>query len=54
MVRLAPATLARILPTLVAWLELGAGLVYLWSREWRLAILWIGYGIAALALAGVK
>lgn len=44
----------RFFPWCVAILELAAGCVYLYHREWRFAILWFGYGIAAVALAGAK
>ena len=42
------------LPYMVAVLELGAGAVYCLYREWRLAIVWIGVGIANWAFAGIK
>lgn len=41
----------RLFPIAVAVCEAGAGLVYLWQREWRLAIIWLGYAVAAVALA---
>jgi len=43
-----------IFPWAVAILELGAGFVYLGHREWRLAVLWLGYGVAACTLATLK
>lgn len=46
--------LIRFFPTLVALLELAACLVYLAKHEWRLAIVWGGYAIAASAFAGIK
>lgn len=41
-------------PLAVALLEFGAGVVYPCHQEWRLAIVWLFYGVAAAALAGVK
>ena len=46
--------IARIFPVAVAVLELAAGCVYVYQKEWRLAILWLGYGVAATALAWVR
>jgi hypothetical protein len=43
-----------IFPYTVAHVELAASIVYMFRREWRLAILWGGYAIAAFALAGQK
>lgn len=43
-----------VFPVAVAVCELGACLVYLWHREWLLAIVWGGYAIAAFALAMVR
>lgn len=43
-----------VFPIIVAVAELGAGLVYLYLHEWRLAIVWLGYSLAAFALAAVK
>ena len=42
------------LPYAVAVLELGAGAVYMLYQEWRLAIIWLGVGIANAAFAGIK
>ena len=42
------------LPYAVAILELGAGVVYLLYQEWRLAIIWLGVGVANAAFAGIK
>ena len=42
------------LPYAVAILELGAGAVYCCYQEWRLAIIWLGVGIANAAFAGIK
>jgi len=46
--------MTAIFPWAVAVLELGAGVVYLCAGQWRLAVLWLGYGVAAMALAGVR
>ncbi len=46
--------MTHIFPVAVAVLECAAGIIYLADQNWRLAILWLGYGIAAFALAGVK
>jgi hypothetical protein len=46
--------MTRVFPYLVAIGEAGAALVYLYNREWRLAVIWGGYAIAAVALASVK
>lgn len=43
-----------LFPIIVACAETGAGLVFLWRQEWRLAILWLGYAVAAWALVGLK
>jgi hypothetical protein len=43
----------RVFPYLVAGGELTAGVVYAYYGEWRLAIVWIGVGIANLAFAGI-
>ena len=43
----------QFFPYLVSVLGLAAGVVYLWHREWRLAIVWIGVGIANAAFAGI-
>lgn len=45
---------SRIFPYAVAVLELGAGLVYAYYGDVRLTILWLGYAVAAFALAGLK
>lgn len=47
-----PAT--HVFPWAVALLELAAGIVYLINGDYRLAILWLGYGVAAVALTGVQ
>jgi len=44
----------RFFPYLVAAGETGAALVYLYNHEWRLAIIWGGYAVAAVALASIK
>jgi hypothetical protein len=47
-------TVIRFFPYLIAVLEIVAGGVYLYHREWRLAIVWASVGIANLAFAGIK
>jgi hypothetical protein len=47
-------TVIRFFPYTVAVLEIAAGLVYLWHREWRLAIVWFAVGVANGAFAGIK
>jgi hypothetical protein len=47
-------TLIRFFPMLVAILEGAACLVYLYKGEWRLAVVWGGYTIAAAAFAGIR
>lgn len=47
-------TAIRVFPYAVAVLEVLAAGVYLYHREWRLALVWTGYGVAALAFAGIK
>lgn len=44
----------RLFPYLVAVLEGAACVVYLLNREYRMAVIWFGYTIAACALAAVK
>lgn len=44
----------RIFPYAVAVLETLACLGFLIKGDWRMVILWAGYGIAAFALAGVR
>jgi hypothetical protein len=44
----------RILPVAVSVLELGAGAVYFWRGNYRLAIVWICVGIANAAFAGIE
>lgn len=44
----------QLFPYAVAALELCAGAVYLYQHEWRLAIVWVGVGIANFAFAGIK
>lgn len=41
-------------PYAVVALELLAGFVYLYHKEWRLAVVWVGVGIANFAFAGIK
>ncbi len=40
-------------PYAVAWLEVGACLVYAWQGDVRMTILWGFYAGAAFALAGM-
>lgn len=47
-------TVIRFFPYAVAALELCAGAVYLYHREWRLAIVWAGVSVANFAFAGIK
>lgn len=44
----------QIFPLAVAALELCAAVVYVYYRDWRLAIIWCGVGIANMAFAGMK
>ena len=44
----------QVLPYLVSALELGAGIVYLWHKDYRLAIVWVAVGVANAAFAGIK
>lgn len=44
----------QIFPYLVALGELTAGVIYAYYGEWRLAIIWLGVGIANGAFAGIK
>lgn len=46
-------TVTQILPLAVAALEFGAGLVYLYHRDWWSAMVWCFYGLAAVGLAKV-
>lgn len=48
------AHIQQVFPYAVAGLETAAALVYIGHHNWRMAILWGGYAIAAWALAGVK
>lgn len=45
--------MTRLFPALVALLELAAGVVYLWYRNWPLALLWLAYGVAAIGLVWI-
>jgi hypothetical protein len=42
-----------IFPISVAILDLGAGLVYVYYRQWALGITWIMYAVAAVSLGMV-
>ncbi len=44
----------RYFPYIVGVLDLGAAVVYAFNREWRLALIWFLYGIASIALGGLK
>ena len=44
----------QVFPYAVAILEVCAAAVYLYHHEWRLALVWSGYGLAAWAFAGIK
>ncbi len=44
----------QIFPYLVAVLELAAGIVYIFYKDWRLAAVWVCVGIANFAFAGIK
>ncbi len=41
-------------PSVVGLLELCAAVVYVWNRQWALAVAWFCYAIAAVALGAVK
>jgi hypothetical protein len=41
-------------PYAIATLEVGATLVYLYHREYRLALMWGCYAIATYAIGGAK
>lgn len=41
-------------PYAVAVLEFGAGFVYLYHKQYALAVTWLAYGIAAMGLASVR
>ena len=44
----------RVFPYTIAGMEIIAAAIYLYHREWRLAIVWLGVGIANAAFAGIK
>ena len=44
----------NVFPYAVAVLEAGACLVFAWQGNTRMTILWLGYAVAAFALAGVR
>lgn len=44
----------RVFPYAVACLQVSAALVYLWHREWRLAIIWGAVALSNLAFAGIR
>ena len=44
----------RFFPYAVASLQLTAALVYLWHREYRLAIIWGAVSLFNIAFAGIK
>jgi hypothetical protein len=41
----------RYFPFTIAALDLGAAAVYLWNRQYALAVVWTCYAIAAFALS---
>jgi hypothetical protein len=43
--------LSQVFPLLVGVMEFGAGAVYLYQRQYRDAIVWFAYSVAAGALA---
>lgn len=44
----------QIFPYTVAVLEVLAAAVYVWHKDWRLAIVWGAVGVANFAFAGVR
>ena len=46
--------MTRLFPVLVAVLETGAALIFAWSGNVRMTVLWAGYAVAAWALAGLE
>jgi len=44
----------RIIPYMVAALQIVAGGIYLYHKEWRLSLIWFGVSVANMALAGIK
>lgn len=44
----------RIFPYAIALLEFGAACVYAYYRERALAVVWLCYAIATMALGGIK
>lgn len=44
----------RICPYAVAGMQLLAALIYLWHREWRLAIIWASVSLSNVAFAGIR
>lgn len=47
-------TFMAIFPYAVGVLDLGAALVYLLNRQWALAMTWLCYAIASVALGTIK
>lgn len=44
----------KFFPYMVGLLDLGASLVYIQNREYALAITWLCYAVAAVALGTLK
>lgn len=47
-------TLIRFFPYAVAVMQLAAGFVYTYHRDWRLAIIWLTLAVSNFAFAGIK
>lgn len=44
----------QFLPYVIAVLQLGAGIVYLYHHEWRIAIIWVPLAVSNFAFAGIR
>ena len=44
----------RVLPYLVAVLQIASALIYFYNREYRIGLVWLGVGFANVAMAGVR
>ncbi len=44
----------RVFPYLVALLDIGASCVYIYNKQYALAITWGCYGVAASALGSIR
>lgn len=42
------------LPYTIAILQLGAGAIYIWHGEWRLALVWLPLAASNWAFAGIR